>query len=161
MLKIKNVSVEDIPIWILLSKEYDDYVREVVPDLTEWYEGNGTTSLHFVDYMKSKIHKNEAFMAVDECDKCCGIVAFNQRTNNITFFGIFHEYDVTVVSEFLLRYALSKLDRSQSIKLNELKSNAEQVQKIYAVLDKLGFVYRGEVLENGVPVNCMELSPNI
>jgi hypothetical protein len=159
-LRIRNVSVDDIPVWITLSKEYDNYVKEVVSDLTEWYEGNGTSSLSFDDYMKSKINKNEAFMAVDEYEKCCGIIAISQKTNNITFFGVFHEYDVLAAGAFLLQHAFSKLDTNKSILLNELKSNAEQIQKIYALLAKFNFVYKEDVLENGVPVNCMERSPD-
>ena len=99
---IKTVCFSDIPTWVLLSKEYDEYVREVVPDLTEWYGGNGATSLSFDDYMKRK------------------------------------------------------LDTGKTIRLNELKSNANQIQKIYTLLNKFGFVYHSETLENGVPVNGME-----
>ena len=158
-LQIKNVGFEDVPKWRLLSKEYDDYVREVTPDLTEWYEGNNDTSISFDAYMTAKISKNEAFMAMDERGECCGIIAISRKNNNITFFGTFHEYDVLSVGDFLIQYALSELDANRSIQMNELKINAKQIQEIYVLLDKFEFVYQGEVLENGVPVNCMVRNP--
>ncbi|MCL2189753.1 MAG: hypothetical protein FWC16_10695 [Defluviitaleaceae bacterium] len=154
-MKIKALNMTDISKWIVLSKEYDVYVREVISDLSEWYGGNGTTSESFDKYMKRKINNGEAFMAVDDYGNCCGIIAISRNNNNITFFGISHESDVVVAGDVLLNYALSKLDSSISVKLNELKSNAGQIQKIYALLDKSGFVFQSEVLENGVPVNQM------
>ena len=157
-MQIKNVGFEDASKWMLLSKEYDDYVREVAPDLTEWYEG-GDTSISFDDYREAKISKNEVFMAVDEWGECCGIIAISRRNNNITFFGTFHKYDVLSVGDFLIRHAISELDTNKSIRINELKSNVEQIQKIYTLLEKFGFIYQGGVLENGVPVNCMVKNP--
>ena len=157
-MQIKNVSVEDTSKWVLLSKEYDNYVKEANPDLTEWYEGSDT-SFSFDEYMGRRIHKNEAFMAVNELGECCGIVAISRENNNITFFGTFHKFDALSVGAFLIRYALSELDVNKSIKINELKSDSRQVQKNYALLDKFGFIYQGEVLENGVPVNCMVKNP--
>ena len=157
-MQIKNVGFEDTSKWMLLSKEYDDYVREATLDLTEWYEG-GNTSISFDDYMKAKISKNEAFMAVDKHGKCCGIIAISRKNNNITFFGTFHKYDTISVGDFLIRHALSELDANKSIKINELKSNSAQIQKNYALLDKFGFIYQSEVLENGVLVNCMVKNP--
>jgi len=157
-MQIKNVGFEDTYKWMLLSKEYDEYVRETTSDLTEWYEG-GDTSFSFDEYMERRIRRNEAFMAVDERDECYGIIAISRDNNNITFFGTFHKYDTLSVGDFLIRYALSELDANKSIKINELKSNSRQIQKNYALLDKFGFIYQDEVLENGVPVNCMVKNP--
>jgi len=154
-LKIKKVCLSDIPNWVLLSNEYDKYVKETVSDLTEWYEGSNT-ALSFDNYMKSKISKNEAFMAIDEKNECCGIIAISKKNNNITFFGVSHKHDFYSTGEYLLDYALSQLNQNISIKINELKSNAEQIQKTYALLNKYKFVYLCDVLENGVVVNCME-----
>jgi hypothetical protein len=101
IMEIKKICLADIPTWILLSKEYDGYVKGIVPDLTEWY-GGGETSISFDEYMKAKISKNEAFMATDESGACCGIVAISKNNNNITFFGISHKYDFYQIGDFLL-----------------------------------------------------------
>ena len=159
-MKIKNVCISDIPKWILLSKEYDNYVRESVLDLTEWYEGSDT-SVSFDSYMKSKIDKGEAFMAINESDDCCGIIAINKKTNNITFFGVSHKYDLESAGELLLRYALARLNTNINIRITELKSNAEQIRKAYNLLNRFGFVYLCDELENGVPVNCMERKADV
>jgi len=158
ILHIENVGFEDMSKWVLLSKEYDNYVREAALDLTEWYEGSDT-SFSFDEYMGRRIHKKEAFMAANELGECCGIIAISRENNNITFFGTFHKFDTLSVGDFLIRYALSELDESKRIKINELKSNSRQIKKNYALLDKFGFIYQGEVLENGVLVNCMVKNP--
>lgn len=44
-INIKPVIIEDIPLWIALSYEYDVYVSELVSDLTVWYEGDETNEL--------------------------------------------------------------------------------------------------------------------
>ena len=58
-MQIKTVGHEDSDTWMSLSKEYDDYVRESSPDLTEWYDGNDA-SPSFEDYRKSKIIKKRS-----------------------------------------------------------------------------------------------------
>ncbi|MCL2409409.1 MAG: hypothetical protein FWC96_07325 [Oscillospiraceae bacterium] len=127
-MEIKTVSLSDIPVWILLSKEYDSYVQEIVPNLTEWYEGN-ETSPSYDSYMRSKISKNEAFMATGKNSMCYGIVAISKTNNNITFFAISHKSDFYKVGGFLLEHVLSMLNTKAAIKTNIIKSNAEQIQK--------------------------------
>jgi hypothetical protein len=142
----------------LLSKEYDCYVQELVSDLTEWYEGS-ETSISFDKYMQAKISKNEAFMATDESGGCFGITAISKTNNNITFFGISHNYDFYKVGSLLLDHALSILNATATIKTNIIKSDAEQIQKQRTLLEKYGFVFSHDDLENGVPVSCMKKSP--
>ena len=155
MLKIRDVCFSDVPTWILLSKEYDCYVLEIVPDLIEWYEGN-ETSISYDKYMQAKINQKEAFMAVDEGDNCCGIIAFSKSNNNITFFAISHKCDFYIVGNLLLEHALSVLNTDTSIKTNIIKSNSDQIQKEHLLFNKHGFIYSYDDLENGVPVSCME-----
>jgi len=156
-LRIRDVGCDDVATWMALSKEYDGYVLETAADLAEWYEG-GVASLSFGDYMAAKIGKREAFMAVDAGGECCGIVAVSRRNNNITFFGTFHRCDVLPVGDFLLRHALSELDARRGVKITGLKSRAEHIRKINELFGKHGFVRQGDVLENGVPVVCLEKS---
>ena len=84
IVRIKSVGLSDIFVWTALSNEYDIYVKEIVSDITEWYEGN-ETSTSFNDYMKAKIHQNEAFMATGANGTCCGIVAISKTNNRITY----------------------------------------------------------------------------
>jgi len=157
-MEIKTICLSDIPTWITLSKEYDKYVQKIVSDLTEWYEGN-ETSLSFEKYMKAKIDKNEAFMATDENEACCGAIAISKANNNITFFAISHKYDFYQVGNLLLEHALFVLNAETSIKTNIIKSNADQIQKQHTLFKKYGFVFLQDDLENGVPVSRIERRP--
>ena len=154
-MKIKMMCLSDIPAWVLLSKEYDRYVQEIVSDLTEWYEGN-ESSLPFDKYMESKINKSEAQMVINENGDCCGAIAVSKASNNITFFAISHMLDFEQTGNLLLDCALSTLNSKANIKTNLIKSNAEHIQKQLALLNKYGFVYSHDDLENGVPVSCLE-----
>ena len=154
-MKIKIVDYSDIPHWVELSKEYDRYILELVPNLTEWYEGNGDTSISFVKYIDSKISKGEAFMAIDDNDECRGIVAISIANNRITFLGVSLKFDFMDVGVFLLEHALSQLDIRSDITTNIVKSNAESFQKEHELFCKYGFIFSHDGLENGVPVSCM------
>ena len=158
-MKIRTVNTLDISSWLLLSKEYDRYVQETAINLTEWYEGNDT-SISFDKYMKAKIDKGEAFMAVNENNDCCGIIAISKKNNNITFWGVSHGCDFELTGELLLSYALSQLNKSICIKISEVKSEAKQIQKAYALLNRFGFIYLCDTLENGITVSCLERAPD-
>ena len=155
-MRIKVMDNSDIPAWVELSKEYDTYILEIVPNLTEWYEGNGELSISFDKYMDSKIIKSEAFMAIGGDGSCCGIIAVSVANNRITFFGVSHKCEFMEVGDLLLKYALSKLSVDLSITTNIVKSDAEPFQKEHALFDKYGFTFSHYGLENGVPVSCME-----
>jgi hypothetical protein len=154
-MKIKTLSLSDIPTWILLSKEYDRYVQELVSNLTEWYEGN-ESAISFDNYMQAKISKHEAFMATEKSGGCFGIAAISKTNNNITFFGIAHNYNFYEVGSLLLAHALSMLNAMATIKTNIIKSDAEQIQKQRTLFEKYGFVFSHDDIENGVPVSCMK-----
>ena len=89
-MQIRIVTEADIPLWQALSSEYDDYVRELVGDLTKWYKGNDKddNSIAFDAYMKSKVISQEAFIATNNSEDCLGIIAFSKQNNRITFFGV-------------------------------------------------------------------------
>ena len=153
-MRIKTMCLSDIPNWVLLSREHDSYVKELVPDLTEWYEGN-ETSMSYDDYMKAKISKNEAFMATGGSGACCGIAAISKNNNNITFFGVSHKCDFFEIGNLLLNHALPMLNPKSNIKTNIIRSTAEQIQKQYTLFNRHGFVFSHDDLENGVPVSCL------
>lgn len=95
-------------------------------------------------------------MAIGEDEACCGIIAISIANNRITFLGMSHEYDFYEVGDFLVAYALSKLNIKANITTNIVKSNAEPFQKEHAVFSKYNFTFSHDDLENGVPVSCME-----
>ncbi|MBI9011575.1 MAG: GNAT family N-acetyltransferase [Clostridiales bacterium] len=150
---IKPVTKDDIGIWIDLSREYDEYIKELVSDLTHWYEGN-ETDIAFSDYMTAKIEKNEAFMAIDD-KECLGIVAFSKTYNRITFFTVAHNKEYESVGKILMDYAFNQLNTSLDISINVIKSTAEHVRRERAFIEKYGFEFTNEELENGVPVDKM------
>lgn len=128
-MQIRCVDYSDIPIWQSLSSEFDRYGKELVPDLTEFYEDNDN-SPSFAAYMKSKIDKHEAHMAVDPNDKCLGIVAFSRKNNRITFFGVSHSADFGLVGHTLLKHALESLNTREPIYINEGKSRENGLRTI-------------------------------
>ena len=158
-LTIRVVTTADIPKWLELSKEYDSYVKELVQDLTEWYDGNDTSPAFDV-YMEAKINKREAFMAVDGFDDCLGIIAISRNKNRISFFGVSHKLDFREVGNNLIQYALDMLDDSKLISFNEISSNAHQIQKLREMYIENGFEYLCDSTENGVPVNTYVKHPN-
>lgn len=159
-IKIRPITIEDIPMWIALSKEHDDYVKELVSDLTQWYEGN-ESDMAFTDYIIAKIQQQEAFMATDNNGKWCfGIVAFSKKYNRITFFGISHNQDFYLVGEALMSYALNQLNSNMEIAINIIQSTAPQIEKEREFIKRYGFVCIGSELENGVPVDKMMKQPS-
>ena len=113
-MKIRLVNNTDISKWQELSHEYDCYVRELVPDLSKWYDGNDTSPA-FGDYMNFKIIKQEAFMAVDTFDGCLGIIAISLRNNRITFFGVSHKSDFQSVGPALMKGVLIRREGQKEI----------------------------------------------
>jgi hypothetical protein len=160
-MEIRLLTMEDINAWEKLSYEYDCYVKELVPDLTEWYEGNGTKdSLSFKFYMEDKIIKKEAFMAMDQYKNCLGIVAFSRENNRITFFGISHNADIKNIGNLLLKHALNQLDKNKDISINEIANNTDWIQKCKEIILENGFIQEEDSLENGVPVNTFKRKGN-
>ncbi|ERJ10923.1 GNAT family N-acetyltransferase [Haloplasma contractile] len=157
MYDIHKVKKKDKPTWIRLSSEYDDYVRELVPDLTEWYEGN-ETDISYDKYMNAKIEKGEAFMVKDKkTNKCLGIVAFSKKNNRITYLAVSHQADFFPVGELLMKLALSQLSTENEIAINVIKSKAEHIKKEKELITSHGFKSSSCTLENGVPVLKMIL----
>jgi len=150
-MSIRLVNHSDIPKWLLLSQEYDCYVKELVQDLSEWYDGNDTSPA-FGDYIKAKIAQQEAFMAVDTLNNCLGIIAISKKNNRVTFFAVSHNTDFYSVGKELLQYALDILDDSNPIFINEIASSSPHTQKHGKLYTSLGFECSFEALENGVPV---------
>ena len=152
---IRMVTPEDKTKWIALSHEYDDYVKELISDLTEWYEGN-ETSISFENYMNAKISQNEAFIAMCDHNKdCFGIIAISLKNNRITFFGITHKCNFMNAGELLLDYALNLLNENADISTNIIKSTAKQIQNEYDLFSRYGFSHFSDGLENGAPVKVM------
>ena len=157
-MEIRMVESADIPKWQALSQEHDCYVKELVPDLTEWYEGN-ETSPAFEVYMQGKIDKQEAFMAIDTNGNCLGIVAISKKNNRITFFGVSHKTDFHTVGYCLMKHSLEKLDISKAISINEISSTAPQIQRYRDLYLDNEFVYSYDSIECGVPVNTFVKQP--
>ena len=154
-MKIRLLTFEDIEKWVELSSEYDCYVKELVPDLTEWYQGNkNEPSFNF--YMESKIKQKEAYMATDDFDHCLGIAAISIKNNRITFFGIKHSADINIVGNLLLKHSISLLDKNREISINAIASQSNWIKKSKEIIMANGFVQNGNSLENGVPVDTFK-----
>ena len=155
---IRTVTEADIPSWQALSSENDQYVKESVPDLSEWYDGNDNSPA-FTFYMQAKIAQKEAFMVVDCNDKCLGIIAISKKSNRITFFAVSHRSDFSVTADALFKYAFSLLDNSKAIYINEIMSSSVWIELHKKLYLDLGFVFSCDSVENGVPVKTYKKSP--
>ena len=150
-MEIRIITKMDIHKWIKLSSEFDKYVKELVSDLTEWYNGN-EHSPSFEVYMESKINQEEAFMAVDNNDNCLGIIAFSRKRNYITFFAISENMDVKNIGNKLFSYVFTLMDKKKPIYINEINSKSDRIKQYIELFMENGFIQEGHSLENGVPV---------
>lgn len=141
----------DMPAWAALSAQYDEFVRALVGDLRQWYEGNDDSPA-FTLYMQAKISQREAFMACDSRQACAGIVAFSRHHNRITFLGISRDADLIPTGTALLRHAFTQLNPDLPIAINLIASPAPWIGQHRQLLTGLGFVNSGDAHENGVPV---------
>ena len=55
---IRLATKQDIPMWKVLSNEYNSYILEISTDFSKWYQG-------FEEYMSRKIDQSEALIAVE------------------------------------------------------------------------------------------------
>lgn len=150
---IKELCLNDIPAWLALSNEYDDYIIRLKQDLTEWYQGNSLEPA-FNDYMLSKVSKHEAFGAMEaKTMNCLGVAAISRKNNRITFFGISHNTDVSTIGKALLINAMNELNINKLVSITLIQCNAEHIQKKKELFENFGFSHFGEGKENGVPVD--------
>ena len=152
---IRKLSFEDCEIWISLARESDRTVIKLITNVDSFYEG-------FDLYMKAKIQKNEAYMAVnDNYIQCMGIVAFSRTYNRITFIGVFESFDFISVGTRLVDFALKQLDCLKPISANVLKGNFLPLLEERQLYESFGFVeYDNSILEAGVPACMLKLYPN-
>ena len=131
----------DIPAWMALSQEYDQYISS---DPAQWYDG-------FDLYMARKIAQREALIAVEQ-ETCFGVIAFSRPHNRITFFGYSRAADERT-AEALLAAALRELNLNREITVNTPKGDYPKLQNEKRFLENHGFVvYDDTVLENGCPM---------
>ena len=156
-MQIRQMTDADIPKWRALSAEYDRYVQESTPDLSEWYQGN-RDSPAFDVYMRAKIHQKEAFMTENEA--CLGAIAFSITNNRITFFAVAHTADFQSVAKALMYCALEQLNGALPIQINCIISTSAWIRQQHALYADFGFNLCGQVIENGVCVNAYVKLPS-
>lgn len=104
---IRWATMADLPAWRTLAHGYDVFWGPNMRDL--WYTG-------FEPYMKRKIAKTEALVAMDRRSRAClGIVAFSREHRRISFFAVDPAADHDPVAGRLLETALRQLDTCQEI----------------------------------------------
>lgn len=150
--KLRDMSACGISAWMKLSREYDEYIRELAGSLREWYDGSDSSDA-FGEYMRRKIKQNEAFMAVDDSGECLGAVAVSKGNNRITFFGVSLSADFPSVSRTLIECALDRLDSARQISVNIPRHSAEIFVKEREAFSEYGFAPQGMLKENGVPAD--------
>jgi hypothetical protein len=149
---IRAVTEEDIPIWLKLAQESETIVKELIPEVSVFYEG-------FDAYMQAKIRQQEAFMAWEPDAGCVGIVAFSRRHNGITFLGVFERHTYQYAGDPLLAFALSRLDGSQEITSTVLKGSHPRLAEEMQLYERCGFWAGEDTIEAGAPAVVMKKLP--
>lgn len=150
---IRPLTLDDIHVWLALSRESDPIVADLITDIDVFYDG-------FDRYMQAKIRQGEAFMAVAPgTDRCRGIIAFSKKHNRITFLGVSADDDLAGVGACLLEFAMRRLDNRRDILATVLDSPHERFRAEKRLYERFGFVQNGSVLEAGVQALLMQHRP--
>lgn len=149
---IRYAIQSDTAAWLNLADNVASVFR--APDMSKDPE--------FLDYMKSKISKNEALIAIDMAtSSCMGIIGFSRTHNRITWFGVFDMHRGKGVGTKLLRTALDELDLSRDITVETYREDYEAGRAARAVYKKMGFVDTNQEYFDklGNPICLMVRSP--
>jgi diadenosine tetraphosphate (Ap4A) HIT family hydrolase len=151
---IREVTKQDIPVWLTLAHDKDAIVNELVDDPAGFWVG-------FADWTERKIQRHEAFIAADRItNKCLGIIAYSHKQNSISFLGVDEDVDYDVIGGKLLGIVLNQLDWDKDITANVLNSNHAIIKKEQSLYAKNGFKeHLRTILEAGVPARKMLKPP--
>ena len=134
----------DKPAWLALSREYDNYIRNLTDDMDLWYNG-------FDKYMTGKINKYNAVIALDRMSgRCNGLIAFSKTHNRITFFAVSESADFTETSNRLLTVALRQLNTGKDITTQLPIGICERFKAQISAFERNGFAITGDDLMAGV-----------
>ena len=152
---IREITREDIAVWLALAHEGDEAVARLVPDLAVFY-------CTFDEYIERKIAQHEAYKATDIISKkCLGIIAFSKNNNRISFIGITEKSsNFTGIGKTLLEFALKQLDSNKVISASVIDSNASMFKKERALYESFGFIdTHDKIMDSGVPAILMKKEP--
>ncbi|MCL2446622.1 MAG: GNAT family N-acetyltransferase [Oscillospiraceae bacterium] len=146
---IRWITEADLPAWLALSQEYDQYIIELV-DMDTWYDG-------FEVYMARKIAQREALIAFEQ-DITLGAIAISRSGNRITFYAMSHIAE-PCATQALFDTALAELDTARMITVNTPNSTHQHALNQKRFFEENGFVANGIVIENGCPMIEMRRQP--
>lgn len=128
---IRYVIQSDLAAWLNLADDVAPVFR--APDMSKDPE--------FLDYMKSKIAKNEALIAIDlATSSCMGIIGFSRAHNRITWFGVYAMHQGKGVGSKLLRTTLDELNRNKEISVETYREDYKPGLTARNVYKKFGFI---------------------
>ena len=132
---VRWATIQDIPMWEALSREYDPYIAEIAVDFNKWYQG-------YHEYMTRKIEQHEAILAVNRMSgDCNGVIAFSRSHNRITFFAVSPKADHARTAERLLCVTLRQLNSNRDITINLPESNSEPLSADRSFFENNGFEF--------------------
>jgi diadenosine tetraphosphate (Ap4A) HIT family hydrolase len=143
---IREVTKEDIPVWLSLGHDKDAIINELVDNPTGFWQG-------FTGWAERKIQRHEAFIAADRItNKCLGIIAFSVKHNRVSFVAADRDNDFDKIGSKLLGIVLNQLDWNKEITANVLNSTLPIIKQEKALYAKYGFKeHLRTTLEAGVP----------
>jgi len=151
---IRYATIDDIPAWVMLAKHISPIFRSP----------NMSTDTEFLDYIHSKVNKNEAFIAVDiKTGNCKGIIGFSKTHNRITWFGVYEMYRKSGIGSHLLESALNELDRTKDITVETFREGYDLGEPARHLYLKFGFIDLDTSLFDalGNPICKMLLKPKM
>ena len=151
---IRFATATDIPSWMELSCEYDQYIKEIATNFDKWY-------LEFDNYVTRKITQHEAVTAIDRMsEKLLGAIAFSRSYNRITFFAISPKTNHAETAKRLLTVALRQLNSNEEITVNLPNGEYGHLKLDRDFFEDNGFVYVKEENIDGCPMIHLRRKPD-
>ena len=149
-MKIKIGTKEVIPQWIELA-------REVEPI----FQGSMADNEDFKSFMKNKIEKREAIVAIDEnnSNELMGLITISHNKNSISWFAVFEIYRNQGVGSVLLEYGLNELNDKKEISVITFDENYIKGFASRRIYEKFGFEDYESIIEHGHPRTLMKRLP--
>lgn len=151
---IRYATPNDKTSWQMLAKDVSEIFRS--PNMSEDPE--------FLNYIASKITKNEALVAVDLVTQTCtGFIGFSKANNRISWFAVFKQYTGRGIGSKLLKSTLDILDRTKEITVETFCEGYAPGNTARLVYKKFGFIDLDNTLKDklGNQICKMVLRPYI
>lgn len=151
-MKIKIGSKEIIPQWIELAREVEPIFQDSMAENEK-----------FRNFMRSKIEKKEAIIAIDEnnTNTLMGLITISRKNNRISWLAVFELYRNYGVGSALLEYALNELNKKKEISVITFDENYIEGFAARRLYEKFNFKDCESIVEHGQTRSLMKRFPKV